>query len=251
MTGLELRLRGGGDGRLRDMSFRNFFGVVLLGLGVSAAAHAQLGVYGMYSVNQNTGVQCLSLAPNNCSNGTAGRSFISAGSYGSPSTGHVNPQGLSGGIYYDFKTYGPVRLGVDLRGGDAHSNKSGASSSGGSDSTRASYFLAGVRGSIHTPISWLKPYAQVSVGYSRSDVTEPANTAVSPGTSTVPPRYFDDYLQYEGFVGADVKVLPFLDLRAIELGLGNMNRIGSGSSADGNSSVGVRSLGAGVVFHMP
>ena len=233
------------------MSFRNLCGVVFLGLGLSVAAHAQLGVYGMYSVNQNTGVQCLALSPNNCSNGTAGRTFVSATSYAAPSTGHVNPQGLSGGAYYDFKTYGPVRFGVDLRGGAEHSNKSAASSSGGTNSTSASYFLVGVRGSIHTPISWVKPYAQVSAGYARSNVTEPSNQAVSPATSAVPPRYYDDFVQYEGFVGVDVRVLPIIDLRAVELGIGNMNRLGSGSSSDGGSSVGVRSLGAGIVFHLP
>ena len=56
---------------------------------------------------------------------------------------------------------------------------------------------------------------------------------------------------YEGFVGVDIHVLPLLDLRPIEVGIGNMNRVGSGSSIDGSSSVGVRSLGGGVVFHLP
>jgi hypothetical protein len=222
------------------MSFRNGLVVVLLGLGLSVAAHAQLGVYGMYSANQNTGVQCLAVAPNNCSNGTAGRTFLGVGSYGTPNTGSVNPQGVSGGVYYDFKTYGPVRFGVDVRGGDEHSNKSAASSGGGTGSTKASYFLAGVRGSVHTPISWIKPYGQISVGYAKSNVTQSSNLSLQ-----------DEYLQYEGFVGADVRITSFLDWRAVEVGIGNMNRIGSGTSTDGNSSLGVRSLGAGIVLHMP
>jgi hypothetical protein len=211
------------------MSFRNLFGVVFLGLGLSAAAHAQLGVYGMYSVNQNTGVNCLSAAASVCSTGTP-----------SGSSGHVNPQGLSGGVYYDFKTYGPVRFGVDVRGGDEHANKSGSSGAGGTGSVKATYFLAGVRGSVATPISWIKPYAQVSVGYAKSNVTQGLNLSLQ-----------DQYLQYEGFVGADVRITSFLDWRAVELGIGNMNRIGNGTANDGNSSVGVRSLGAGVVFHLP
>ena len=92
------------------MSFRNFCGVVFLAFGVTVAAHAQLGVYGMYSVTQYTGVQCLVDSPNNCSNGTSGRPFVSAGSYGSPTTGKVNPTGLTGGVYYDFKIVRPGAL---------------------------------------------------------------------------------------------------------------------------------------------
>jgi hypothetical protein len=244
------------------MSFRNLFGVVFLGLGLSAAAHAQLGVYGMYSVNQNTGVQCLVDSPNTCSNGVAGRTSATSASgtvYGSPSTGHVNPQGLSGGVFYDFKTYGPVRFGVDVRGGDAHSNKSASDSTGGTNSTRSNYVLVGLRGSVRTPISWVKPYAQISVGYNRSNVTEPSCSTLNGGTlqcqngqvTTTPARNYDNFLQYEGFVGADIRIASFIDWRAVEVGLGNMNRIGSSSVYDGNSSVGVRSLGAGVVLHLP
>jgi hypothetical protein len=209
--------------------------VVLLGLGCGVAAQAQLGVYGLFSATGFTGIHCYSTTGVNCSNGTA-----------NGGTGNVNPTGLSGGAYYDFKTLGPVRLGVDLRGGNNHANKSASSSAGGDGITGGSYFLGGVRGSIHTPISWLKPYAQISAGYAHSDVTEPivAGTVAAPN----PPRADDNFLQFEGFVGADIHVLPLLDLRAIELGIGNMNRIGSGT---GTSSAGVRSIGVGVVLHLP
>ena len=133
-----------------------------------------------------------------------------------------------------------------FRGGNNHANKSATSSAGGDNITGGSFFLAGVRGTIKTPISWLKPYAQISAGYAHSNVTEP----IVPGTVTVPnpPRAYDGFVQYEGFIGADIHVLPMLDLRPIELGLGNMNRIGSGS---GSNSVGVKSIGAGIVFHLP
>ena len=71
--------------------------------------------------------------------------------------------------------------------------------------------------------------------------------------------------RYEGFVGADVRIAPILDWRVIEVGIGNMTRIGDGTvvttsaSATGvpvttaptSSSIGVRSIGAGLVFHLP
>jgi hypothetical protein len=204
-----------------------------------------LGVYGLFSATGFTGVQCYSVAPTPCSNGSHGGTN-NAGVVTGGGTGSVNPTGLSGGAYYDFKTLGPVRLGVDLRGGNNHANKSASSSAGGDGIAGGSYFLGGVRGSIHTPISWLKPYAQVSAGYAHSDVTEPivAGTVATPN----PPRAYDNFVQFEGFVGADIHVLPMLDLRAIELGIGNMNRVGSGT---GTSSVGVRSIGIGVVLHLP
>ena len=211
------------------MRFGKVLGLVLLFLGCGVAAQAQLGAYGMFSATGFSGIQCFD-PQGKCSS----------------ANGKVNPTGLSGGLYYDFKTIGPVRLGVDFRGGNNHANKSATSSAGGDNISGGSFFLAGVRGTIKTPISWLKPYAQISAGYAHSNVTEP----IVPGTVTVPnpPRAYDGFVQYEGFIGADIHVLPMLDLRPIELGLGNMNRIGSGS---GTNSVGVKSIGAGVVFHLP
>jgi hypothetical protein len=66
-----------------------------------------------------------------------------------------------------------MRLGVDFRGGTMHSNKSATSSAGGNDATVLDNALLGVRGSFHTPISWLNPYVQMSVGYARSNATLP------------------------------------------------------------------------------
>jgi hypothetical protein len=235
------------------MSFRNRFAVLFMVLGLSAAAHAQFGAYGMYSVTHYSGVQCLTTAPINCTNGTAGISPT-----GAISTGHLDPTGGSGGVYYDFKSYGPVRLGVDVRGGANHANKSASGSNGGGGSAGGQFALAGIRASTHTPITWIKPYAQVSVGWARSNVTEPScqtsqgGLVLCSGPVTTPvARSYDTFLQYEGFVGVDLRVASMLDFRAIEVGIGNMNRIGSGSPQDGSSSVGVKSLGAGVVLHLP
>jgi hypothetical protein len=212
-----------------DMRFSKVWAVVLLWLGCGLAAQAQLGAYGLFSATGLSGIQCYD-SQGKCSSGG----------------GKVNLTGLSGGLYYDFKTVGPVRLGVDFRGGAGHSNKSATSSAGGKDATGQQDFLAGVRGSIHTPISWLRPYAQVSAGWVHSDATEPFGTTTNGVVGG--PRLYDNFVAYEGFVGADINVLPMLDLRAIELGIGNMNRFGTGS---GSSSAGIKSIGVGVVLHLP
>jgi hypothetical protein len=193
--------------------------VLVAGLGMGNAAQAQVGVYGTYTANKLSGITCFATAPTVCS---------SAG-------GTVNPSGLQGGLYYDFKTFGPIRLGGDVRGGVFHSNKSAASTTGGTNATTANTVLAGVRASIKTRYTFLKPYVEGAGGWTRSDATELTHT-------------YDNFAQYEVFAGADVKVLPVVDIRAIELGIGNMNRFGTGT---GQSSVTVKTIGAGIVFHLP
>lgn len=235
----QTRSEDAGDGRLVDMRFCKSLAVVLLGvfgLGCAAAAHAQAGVYVGYQATQLSGITCFAVAPIECSS----------------TGGKVNPAGFQAGAYYDFRNIGPMRLGLDFRGGTMHSNKSAVSSAGGSDTTVLDNALLGVRGSFHTPISWLNPYAQVSVGYARSNATLPFGTAASSSGTTPLPRTEDNFLMYEGFVGLTIPVFPMIDLRPVELGIGNMNRFGSnGASLDGPSSIGVKSIGASVVFHLP
>jgi hypothetical protein len=218
------------------MRFRNSLAVVLLGLGCAVAAQAQAGVYVGYTATRLSGITCFETAPVTCSSGN----------------GAVNPSGVQAGAYYDFRTIGPMRLGLDLRGGDFHSNKSATSSAGGNNATGLDDVLLGVRGSFHTRYSWLSPYAQVSAGYARSNATEPFGT-VSPGFGSNPnaPRFEDNFVMYEGFAGVTIHLFPMLDLRPVELGIGNMNRLGSGGPWDGPGSVMVKSIGAAIVFHMP
>ena len=135
--------------------------VVLFGLGCAAAAYGQAGVYLGYQATQLRGITCFEPAPIQCSS----------------TGGKVNPAGYQVGGYYDFRNVGPMRLGVDVRGGVMHSNKSATSSAGGSDTTVLDNVLVGARGSFHTPISWLSPYAQISVGYARSNATLPFGTS--------------------------------------------------------------------------
>jgi hypothetical protein len=215
------------------MRFCKSLAVVLFGLGCAAAAHAQAGVYIGYQATQLSGITCFEPAPLQCSS----------------TGGKVNPAGWQAGGYYDFRNVGPMRLGVDFRGGVMHSNKSATSSAGGSDSTVLDNALLGVRGSFHTPVSWLSPYVQISAGYGRSNATLPFGES----QQNVPqPRLEDSYIMYEGFAGLAIHIFPMLDLRPIELGIGNMNRIGSsGATVDGPSSIGVLSIGGSVVFHLP
>jgi hypothetical protein len=199
----------------------------VMGAGV---AQAQFGAYGTYSASRLSGMTCLD-PQGQCSS----------------QNGTVNTTGGWGGLFYDFRSYGPMRFGVDVRGGEGHSNKSAVSSAGGADATATQNVLAGVRASFHTPVKILKPYVEVAAGWGRSNVTEPFGTT-SGSSSIVPPRQYDHFLEYEGFAGVDLRIFPIMDLRVIELGIGNMNRLGSGNGA---SSVGIKSAGIGVVFHLP
>jgi hypothetical protein len=61
-------------------------------------------------------------------------------------------------------------------------------------------------------------------------------------------RYEDNFLMYEGFAGVDIHVFSTVDLRPVELGIGQLNRIGTGN---GPSSLGVFTISAGVVLHLP
>jgi hypothetical protein len=207
-------------------------------------ARAQAGVYVGFQATQLSGITCFD-PQGQCSS----------------ANGKVNPQGVQVGAYYDFRSFGPMRLGVDLRGGTEHSNKSATTSAGGANTTFMDDVLVGVRGSFRTHYSWLNPYVQVSAGYVRSDATIPTCETTAGGillcngitapVITTAPRAYDNFLQYEGFAGLSIPLFPIIDLRPIELGIGNMNRIGSASFLDSQSSIGVKSIGASIVFHLP
>lgn len=225
--------------------------VVSCGLGAVPAAKAQVGVYVGYDATRMSNIACLStVVP--CSNGTAAANGTST------STGHLNPSGVFVGGYYEWRNFGPARISFDLRYMDARSNKSATSSGGGPNMVTSNTVLGGVRASFHTPVRWLRPYGQISVGRTSSNVTEPscltgAGGTLLCGSTTVvspSPRQYDNFLTVEGFAGADIRLASFLSLRAIELGYGNMNRFGTGTAGT-TSSVGLGSIGGGVIFHTP
>lgn len=217
----------GPDGKLKAMKFGKLLGVVFVAVCCGAAARAQLGIYGMYVGNQLTGIQCYAPAGTTCS---------------SPN-GKIDPSGGFGGVFYDFKTFGPVRLGGDVRAGVLRANKSAVTSAGGAGITTTNNVLGGVRAAVKVPMVWLKPYVEGMVGYARSSASEPGL-----GNSNLTPRTYDNFIQYQFMAGTDVRIFPLLDLRPIELGIGQMNRVGTGA---GTSSIPVKSIGAGLVLHLP
>jgi hypothetical protein len=177
----------------------------------AVVARAQIGVYGTVTGERLTGFTCSDPQAQCASTG-----------------GVVRPYGGSFGGYYDFRSMGPFRLGVDLRGSVLNSNKSATTYSSNVDGVRHYAALGGVRAEAKTPLHWLHPYVQVSAGLGRSNA------------ASLNPTEYQNYTQVEGFVGADIKLLPMVDLRAIELGAGEIF---------GPSSHSIQSIGIGVVIH--
>ncbi len=263
------------------MSFRKvlFFGVAMV-LGLAGSAHAQLGVYATYSGDRFTGVTCPSYAAPCGTN-----------------DGVVKPYGATVGAFYDFKNVGPVRLGIDLRGDLLRADKRADSSAGGTDIVRQYGLLSGVRGTFHTPKRWLRPYAEIAGGYTRnndigqytittttttfSPQTTPPSAPIVTNALSYNPTINSNYALVKGFVGVDIAIFPFLDLRAIELGEGEAfgapltsRSVSTAVVVDGNpsdpnygkvtsttsvvtgttyglSSHGNQSISAGIVLHFP
>ena len=187
----------------------------------SLAARAQVGVYGTVTGERLGGFTCLSESGQCAASG-----------------GVAKPYGATFGGYYDFRSIGPVRLGVDVRGSVLNSNKSAVTDNSSVDFVRQYSALGGLRGEFKTPFHWLHPYGQVSAGLGRTNADFPASTEFPNGSS----RNYQNFTQVQGFAGADITLLPILDLRAIELGAGEMF---------GPSSHSIQSIGIGVVFHTP
>ncbi len=208
------------------MSFRK--AVLLLAsvaLVSTASAHAQFGVYGMFTVDR--------------------LSNIASSPLPAPTTDDANarlntadPLGGTGGVYYDFKKVGPFTLGADLRG-TILTTKRGANNSFNDTGTRIYSVLGGVRGVIHTPKNWLKPYIQGSVGLGRSDY------GLSNTTSTGQVILYNNF-EYEGLAGLDIKLLPVLDYRVAEFGYGGLDPFGTYSH-----NYPIKQVSMGFVFHLP
>jgi hypothetical protein len=242
---------------------RTAFGIALvLFLLSSVATHAQVGVYATANGAWFGGVTCPSFA-----------------SPCAETDGKVKPFGSNFGAYYDFRTFGPIRFGVDARGAVESSNKRADSSAGGPGIVKNYEALGGVRASFHTPIHWLRPYAEIAGGYARNNATGlytntvTINNNVTPGLTQSALSYnaasYAGYTLFKGFVGVDVPLLPYLSIRAIELGEGEAfgstpsfqtTTITTSGSATTSSTVintrspdthGIQSIGAGIVFTFP
>ena len=97
------------------------------------------------------------------------------------------------GIYDDFYSFGPLRLGADLRG----------SILSGSNSNTSTRVLAGFRAAVKPPILPIKPYAEILGGVSKTDINN------LPG---------GNHAVAEANGGVDFTFLPHLDWRIVEVG---------------------------------
>lgn len=182
------------------MNFRRLsLSLALAIAALTASAHAQLGVYGTVTVQQVS---------------VNGKS--------------VAPVGGGGGVYYDFKQIGRIKIGGDLRG-SVSSSKQGNIGGFNAYGTRIHTALGGVRVSTTLPVTWMKPYVQGSFGWGGSNF----------GTS----QNIQGGFAYQGLAGLDLKLAPIMDVRIAEFGIGAINAGGTNHT--------LKTISMGVVFHLP
>ena len=197
----------------------------------TVSAKAQIGVYGMFTVDRlsNIASSPLPLPPN-----STGPAFARANT--------VDPIGGTGGVYYDFLKLGPVKLGADLRG-SILTTKRGAYINFNGPGARIYSVLGGVRGAFQTPVKSLKPYVQISAGLGRSDYGLYSNL---PASNQPVPNVIYSNFEYEGLAGLDIKLLPIMDWRVAEFGYGGLNPFGTYSH-----NYPIKQVSMGFVFHLP
>lgn len=197
---------------MKRMNFPKMFLLSALGaLGCMSAAQGQFAAYGTVNGAKVNGITCTD------------PQHICASNDGS-----VRPYGGTLGVFYDFRSYGPMRLGADVRTSFMNTNKRADVYQGGTGIVRNYTGLAGARGTFNTRYKILRPYVQISGGFSRTNAIVPT------------PGLFQTFGLVEGFAGLDLAVASNVDLRAIEFGAGEMF---------GSSSHSTQSIGLGIVFH--
>jgi hypothetical protein len=209
------------------MIFRKAVFLAALAVAVpTTSALAQVGAYGMFTVNQlsNIASSPQPTTPTDLAN---------------TRSNDVNPLGGTGGVYYDFMKLGPVRLGADVRG-SILTTKRGAYVNFNGGGARIYTALGGVRGVFHTKYAPLKPYIQLSAGLGRSDY------GLFTQGSTNGAVVLHNNFEYEGLAGLDVKLLPIMDWRVVELGYGGLNPFGTYSH-----NYPIKQVSMGFVFHLP
>jgi hypothetical protein len=193
----------------------------------SVSAHAQVGVYGMFTVDRLSNIASSPL-PQTSTDPASVR------------TNTVDPLGGTGGVYYDFLKLGPVKLGADLRG-SILTTKRGAYVNFDGGGARIYSSLGGVRAVFHTRFVPLKPYIQGSAGLGRSDYGLSNSTAAAPGHIIL----YNNF-EYEGLAGLDIKLLPILDWRVAEFGYGGLNPFGTYGH-----NYPIKQASMGFVVHLP
>jgi hypothetical protein len=214
------------------MSFRKaVLLLAALAVATTVSAHAQFGVYGMFTVDRlsNTASSPVPLPPN-----STDPVFTRSNS--------VDPLGGTGGVYYNFKKAGIVTLGADVRG-SIMTTKRGAYENFNGPGARIYSVLGGVRAEFHPPLKVLKPYVQGSVGLGRSDYGLYSNQSQS--AAPLPNKIYSNF-EYEGLAGLDIKLLPIMDYRVVELGYGGLDPFGTLSH-----NYPIKQVSMGFVFHLP
>jgi len=210
---------------MKSMNFRRiFFLGVLVGLGCATVAQAQFAAYGMVTGERLRDIVCSE--PGGCA--STSNQLVPVGAKSG-----VDPYGGTLGVFYDFRSFGPVTLGADVRATFLDTDKAAYAYQASSASQRHDSVLGGARLTFKTPLKFLRPYAQISAGVGRSDATQPP----IPTTLALDYRTFT---QVEGFVGLDLALWDNVDFRPIEFGVGELF---------GSSSHNIQSIGIGIVFH--
>ena len=210
---------------------------------LAASAHAQFSVYGTVTLDHMTGISSSPvlnvLAPPPCTPALTASSTLCTSYKDS-----VDPIGFTGGVTWDFKRIGPVLLSADARG-VLESYHQGAQTDAQGAGTRIYSGLGGLKATFHTPVRFLLPYVQGSFGYARSNYGVLTNAQVS-ASPTYPGIPTQNNLQYSAYGGIDLRVLPVLDFRAVEVGYGALIERGNFSH-----SYPLLSISSGFVFHIP
>ncbi|NYF79148.1 hypothetical protein [Granulicella arctica] len=190
----------------------------------ASTASAQLSAYGTVTVRRMTDIPYTQGSTTN-------------------TNGSIDPVGGTGGIFYDFRNVGPVRLGVDARGSIVNSTQ-GAYSAYNAGGGHIRSGLAGIRATFHTPFVPLKPYVQGSVGVASTNFGTQYNSSLATsGVSSTTGVQYSTHLEYDAFAGLDISILPVLDFRVVELGYG---------AVEGNShTYPLGTISTGIVFHLP
>lgn len=195
-------------------------------------AHAQGAVYGMVTAQNLDG-----LTYNTVGRGTANTVVTNT-------NGSFSPIGGVGGVYYDFRSIGRVRLGIDVRGSIASSAHGADPTSAGSGG-RLYTAMGGLRATFPTKYRLLAPYAQGSIGFARTDGGRTPDVSFNGALPLQNGRIVIDHgLAYQGFAGLDLKVLPYMDVRIVELGIGAISGV---TNSPGSHLL--ESAGIGLVFH--
>ncbi len=189
---------------------------------ITATAQAQFGVYGTFTANKLSNIKSSPLATN-------------PGAINND----VSPLGGTGGVYYDFLKLGHVvKLGADLRG-TITTTKRGAYTNANGGGTRINSGLIGLRAVFNAPVMHhvLRPYIQGSAGIGST------NYGLLYGGNGVE---LHSNFEYMGFAGVDIPLLPYMDFRIVEVGIGGLNPFGNNSH-----NYPLQSVSSGVVFHLP